>query len=56
MLDFQLSTVIFTVLNLLILYVVLKKLLFGRVNRILEERAALVEQELSSAERQKVQA
>lgn len=49
MLDFQLSTVIFTVLNLLILYVVLKKLLFGRVNRILEERAALVEQELSSA-------
>lgn len=53
MLDFQLSTVIFTVLNLLILYVVLKKLLFGRVNRILEERAALVEQELSSAERQK---
>ena len=28
MLDFQLSTVIFTVLNLLILYVVLKKLLF----------------------------
>ena len=34
MLDFQLSTVIFTVLNLLILYVVLRKLLFGRVNRI----------------------
>ena len=56
MLDFQLSTVIFTVLNLLILYVVLRKLLFGRVNRILEERAALVEKELSSAERQKAQA
>lgn len=56
MLDFQLSTVIFTVLNLLILYVVLKKLLFGRVNRILEERAALVEKELSSVERQKAQA
>ena len=56
MLDFQLSTVIFTVLNLLILYVVLRKLLFGRVNRILEERAldqdsdrAMAEQFLSEA-------
>ena len=56
MLDFQLSTVIFTVLNLLILYVVLRQLLVGRVNRMLEERAALVEKELSSAERQKAQA
>ena len=53
MLDFQLSTVIFTVLNLLILYVVLRKLLFGRVNRILEERAALERQKAQAEEMRK---
>ncbi len=36
MLDFQLSTVIFTVLNLLILYVVLKKTaIFGFITALL---------------------
>ena len=56
MLDFQVSTIVFTIVDLLILYVLLKKFLFGRVNRVLEERAALVKQTLSSAEEKKAQA
>ena len=40
MLDFQVSTIVFTVINLLVLYFILRKLLFGRVNAVLEQRAA----------------
>ena len=40
MLDFQVSTIVFTVINLLVLYFILRKLLFGRVNPVLEQRAA----------------
>ena len=36
MLDFQVSTIVFTVINLLVLYFILRKLLFGRVNAVLE--------------------
>ena len=50
MLDFQVSTIVFTVINLLVLYFILRKLLFGRVNAVLEQRAALVKNELASAE------
>ena len=50
MLDFQASTIVFTVINLVVLYLILKKLLFGRVNAVLEARAALVKQEIDSAE------
>lgn len=50
MLEFHLSTIIFTIINLLILFFILKKLLFGRVNAVLEQRAALVKSEISSAE------
>ena len=56
MLELQVSTIVFTVINLLILYVVLKKVLFGRVNRVLQARADLIEQNLSGAEREKAQA
>lgn len=56
MLELQLSTIFFTVLNLLILYVLLKKFLFGRVNKVLEERAALVRDTLNEAEAEKAQA
>lgn len=56
MLEFHLSTILFTVINLLVLFFVLKKLLFGRVNAVLEQRAALVKEELSSAEEQNRQA
>lgn len=56
MLDFQVSTIVFTVINLLVLYFILRKLLFGRVNAVLEQRAALVKEELDSAERNSRQA
>lgn len=56
MLDIQLSTVLFTVINLLILYALLKKFLFGRVNRVLEERAALVAEQVDQAKARNDQA
>lgn len=50
MLEFHLSTILFTILNLIVLFLILKKLLFGRVNAVLEQRAALVKDELASAQ------
>ena len=44
MLEFHLSTIIFTIINLLVLYVILRKVLFGKVNAVLEQRAQLVQQ------------
>ena len=55
MLDFQLSTIIFTIINLLVLYLFLRKFLFGRVNAVLEERAKLIQEQLDAAEQGKVQ-
>ena len=56
MLEFHLSTIIFTIINLLVLFFILKKLLFSRVNAILEQRAALVNGEITSAEENSRQA
>lgn len=50
MLEFHLSTIVFTIVNLLVLFLILRKFLFGRVNAVLEQRAALVKQEIASAE------
>ena len=50
MLEFQLSTIVFTIINLLVLFLILRKLLFGRVNAVLEQRAVLVKSEIASAE------
>lgn len=50
MLDFQLSTIVFTILNLLILYAFLRKFLFGRVNAVMEEREKLIQEQIASAE------
>ena len=50
MLEFHLSTILFTIVNLLVLFFLLKKFLFGRVNAVLEQRAALVKSEIASAE------
>ena len=55
MLDFQLSTIIFTIINLLVLYLFLRKFLFGRVNAVLEERAKLIQEQLDAAEQGKTQ-
>ena len=50
MLDFQLSTIVFTILNLLILYAFLRKFLFGRVNAVMEEREKLIQEQIAAAE------
>ena len=56
MLEFSPSTIFFTILNLLVLYFILRKLLFGRINAVLEQRAKLVREEISSAEEKNRQA
>ena len=56
MLDFQLSTIVFTIVNLLILYAFLRKFLFGRVNAVLEQREKLVREQLEAAETGRTQA
>ena len=38
MLEFHLSTILWTVINLLVLYLFLRKFLFGRINAVLEKR------------------
>ena len=50
MLDFQPSTIIFTIINLLVLYFFFRKFLFGRVNAVLEQREQLIEKEIGEAE------
>lgn len=50
MLDIQPSTIIFTIINLLVLYFFFRKFLFGRVNAVLEEREQLIHKEISEAE------
>ena len=56
MLEFSPSTIFFTILNLLVLYFILRKLLFGRINAVLEQRAKLVREEITSAEEKNRQA
>ena len=56
MLDFQLSTIVFTIINLLVLYLFLKKFLFGRVNAVLEQRENLIQEQVEAAEAGKTQA
>ena len=50
MLEFHLSTILWTVINLLVLYLFLRKFLFGRINAVLEKREAMVKQNLDAAE------
>ena len=52
MLEFHLSNILFTIVNLLVLYAFLRKFLFGRVNAVLAQRAALVEEAITSAQTQ----
>lgn len=44
-------TLIFTVINLIILFVLLKKFLFGRVNKILDKRADIIQKQFSDADK-----
>lgn len=56
MLEFHLSTIFFTILNLLVLYFFFRKFLFGRVNAILDQRAALVQGTVDKARQDEQQA
>jgi F-type H+-transporting ATPase subunit b len=47
---------LFTVINVLILYVLLRKFLFGRVNKILEARQQMIEDQLAAAAQEQEQA
>ncbi len=49
MLDFDIWTVIFSLINILVLFLFLKKFLFGRVNAMLEKRASMVQEDLDKA-------
>jgi F-type H+-transporting ATPase subunit b len=49
MLDFNFWTILFSVINILVLFLFLKKFLFGRINAILDQRAAIVRADLDHA-------
>lgn len=56
MLDFNFWTILFSIINILVLYLFLKKFLFGKIRDILEQRAAMVEADLSHAKQEAQQA
>lgn len=56
MLEFHVSTILWTVVNLLVLYLFLRKFLFGRINAVLEQRQALIQSSLDEAQAQREQA
>ena len=56
MLDFNPYTIVFTILNLLVLWLFLRRFLFGKITAILDQRAQAVQSELDGAAREKEQA
>ena len=56
MLNIDPYTIVFTLINLLILYVAMKKVLFKPINNILESRAKDIQDNLEQAERQRKEA
>ncbi len=56
MLEFDFWTILFSIINILVLFFFLKKFLFGRINTMLEQRAALVQGELDKAKEESQQA
>ena len=51
MLEFDVWTIVFSVINILVLFFFLKKFLFGRVNAMLEKRAAAVQSDMDQAKK-----
>ena len=49
MLDFDIWTIVFSVINILVLFFFLKKFLFGRVGAMLEKRAQMVQADMDQA-------
>ena len=56
MLEFDFWTVLFSVINILVLFFFLKKFLFGRVNAMLEQRARMVQEQMDHAEQSAIEA
>ncbi len=56
MLELNLWTVIFSVINILVLFFFLKKFLFGRVSEMLEKRAQMAQADLDNAKEKVAQA
>lgn len=56
MLNIDPYTILFTLINLLILFVAMKKVLFKPINNILESRAKDIQDNLEQAERQRKEA
>ena len=56
MLEFDFWTILFSTINILVLFLFLKKFLFGRINAMLEERARLVQSEMDKAQEEAQQA
>ena len=56
MLEIDPYTILFTVINLLVLYLLMRKFLFGPVNAILDSRAKAIEDSLAQARQQQQEA
>lgn len=56
MLEFDLWTILFSIINILVLFLFLKKFLFGRVNALLEKRAQMVQSDLDQAKQRAAEA
>ena len=56
MLELDFWTIVWTIVNLLVLYFFFKKFLFGRVNAVLDKRAEQIGQDLEAAEARKQEA
>lgn len=56
MLEFNLSTVIWTVVNVIVLYLLLKKFLFKPVMTMIESRQQEIEHNIAAAEDQRIKA
>lgn len=51
MLSTNIWSLVFTVINLIILFVLLKIFLFGRVNKIIDKRAEIIQKQFSDADK-----
>ena len=56
MLEFDIWTIAFSIINILVLFLFLKKFLFGRIQNIMDQRAAVVQADLDQAKASKEEA
>ena len=49
MLEFDIWTIAFSIINILVLFLFLKKFLFGRIQNIMDQRATAVQADLDQA-------